>query len=50
MSITNIADRRHTLKLLPWALVFALVLFSLYTLAISRGENVNAMWLVTAAI
>ena len=38
------------MKLLPWALVFALVLFSLYTLAISRGENVNAMWLVTAAI
>ncbi len=33
-----------------WALVFALVLFSLYTLALSRGEPVNAMWLVTAAI
>ncbi|PPD05481.1 MAG: carbon starvation protein A, partial [Methylocystis sp.] len=30
--------------------MFALVLFSLYTLAVSRGENVNAMWLVTAAI
>jgi carbon starvation protein CstA len=46
----NIADSRQTLKLLPWALVFALVLFSLYTLAVSRGEPVNAMWLVTAAI
>ena len=50
MSIINIADSRQTLKLFPWALVFALVLFSLYTLAVSRGENVNAMWLVTAAI
>ena len=50
MSIINIADSRQTLKLFPWALVFALVLFALYTLAISRGETVNAMWLVTAAI
>ncbi|WP_330083771.1 carbon starvation CstA family protein [Methylocystis iwaonis] len=33
-----------------WAAVFALALFSLYTLASARGEPVNAMWLVTAAI
>jgi len=50
MSIVKIAHNHRTLRLLPWALVFALVLFSLYTLALSRGEPVNAMWMVTAAI
>ncbi|CAJ0884574.1 Peptide transporter CstA [freshwater sediment metagenome] len=36
--------------LAPWAPVFALALYALYTLATVRGEPVNAMWLVTAAI
>ena len=38
------------LSYLPWALVGALALFALYTLATSRGEPVNAMWLVAAAV
>jgi carbon starvation protein len=41
-------SRHHSLA--PWALVFALALYALYTLATVRGEPVNAMWLVTAAI
>lgn len=42
--------RRNPLSLAPWALVFALAFYALYTLATVRGEPVNAMWLVTAAI
>ncbi|MEK4032866.1 carbon starvation CstA family protein [Methylocystis sp. IM3] len=42
--------RKHPLALAPWALVFLLALYALYTLANARGEPVNAMWLVTAAI
>ncbi len=42
--------RQSPLSLAPWALVFALALFALYTLATVRGEPVNAMWLVTAAV
>jgi len=33
-----------------WFPVFALVLFALYMLASARGESVNAMWLVAAAV
>jgi carbon starvation protein len=33
-----------------WAAVGAAALFALYTLAVARGESVNALWLVTAAI
>ncbi|ARN80377.1 carbon starvation CstA family protein [Methylocystis bryophila] len=33
-----------------WTGVGAAALFALYTLAITRGESVNALWLVTAAI
>jgi carbon starvation protein CstA len=43
-------SRPSPLSLAPWALVFALALYALYTLATVRGEPVNAMWLVTAAI
>jgi carbon starvation protein len=42
--------RKHPLALAPWAFVFLLALYALYTLATVRGEPVNAMWLVTAAI
>ncbi len=42
--------RKHPLALAPWALVFLLALYALYALATARGEPVNAMWLVTAAI
>ena len=44
------SSRRSSFSLAPWGLVFALALFSLFTLATARGEPVNAMWLVTAAI
>jgi carbon starvation protein len=42
--------RTYPLSLVPWALVFCLAFYALYTLATARGEPVNAMWLVTAAI
>ncbi|PPD46473.1 MAG: carbon starvation protein A [Methylocystis sp.] len=42
--------RQSPLSLAPWALVFLLALYALFTLATARGEPVNAMWLVTAAI
>jgi carbon starvation protein len=38
------------LSLMLWAGVGATTLFSLFTLAVSRGETVNALWLVTAAV
>lgn len=46
----SIARGRVAPAAFGWAAVFALALFSLYTLATARGEPVNAMWLVTAAI
>lgn len=50
MTRVDAADRRSTLALAPWAAVFLLALYALYTLATARGEPVNAMWLVTAAV
>ena len=38
------------ISILLWTGVGAVALFSLYTLALARGESVNALWLVTAAI
>ncbi|KAF2991808.1 carbon starvation protein A [Methylocystis sp. MJC1] len=46
----SIARGRAAPAAFGWAAVFALALFSLYTLASARGEPVNAMWFVTAAI
>ncbi|MDJ0449672.1 carbon starvation CstA family protein [Methylocystis sp. JR02] len=46
----SIARGRGAPAAFGWAVVFALALFSLYTLASARGEPVNAMWLVAAAI
>ncbi len=42
--------RQSPFSLALWALVCGLALFALHRLATSRGEPVNAMWLVTAAI
>jgi carbon starvation protein len=42
--------RKHPLALAPWALVFLLALYALHALATARGEPVNAMWLVAAAV
>ena len=41
---------RNAFSILLWALVAAAAVFSLYTLALARGESVNALWLVAAAI
>ena len=38
------------LSIVLWTGVGALALFALYTVALARGESVNALWLVTAAI
>ena len=38
------------LSILLWFAVGAAALFALYTLAVARGESVNALWLVTAAV
>ncbi|HYA79369.1 MAG TPA: carbon starvation CstA family protein [Methylocystis sp.] len=40
----------RTLSILLWAAVGALAVFALATLALTRGEAVNALWLVTAAV
>jgi carbon starvation protein len=50
MSTTAVAESRRTLALIPWALVVALGVFAIFTLATARGESVNAIWLVTAAV
>ncbi len=42
--------RKHPLALAPWALVFLLAIYALHALATARGEPVNAMWLVAAAV
>jgi carbon starvation protein len=42
--------RQSPFSLALWALVCGLALFALHRLATSRGEPVNAMWLVAAAI
>ena len=34
----------------PWALLAALGAVSLGVVATARGENVNALWILTAAI
>jgi carbon starvation protein len=38
-----------SLKFFLWGLVFLLALFSMVTIALNRGETMNAMWLVAAA-
>ncbi len=48
--MSSASSRHSPVTYVVWALVSALALFALYTLATARGEPVNAMWLVTAAI
>jgi carbon starvation protein len=50
MSATAPTESRRPFWLLPWLVVVALGVFALYTLATTRGEPVNAIWLVTAAV
>ncbi|WP_457798412.1 carbon starvation CstA family protein [Methylocystis sp. S23] len=48
--MSSASVRQSLISYFPWALVSVLALYALYTLATARGEPVNAMWLVTAAI
>jgi carbon starvation protein len=41
---------RNPLSFALWSAITLIGVFALFTLATSRGESVNAMWLVTAAI
>jgi len=41
---------KRLLSILLWAVIGATGVFALFTLATARGESVNALWLVTAAI
>jgi carbon starvation protein len=41
---------RTAASYLPWAAVTALGAVALATVALHRGENINALWLVTAAV
>ena len=41
---------KRLLSLFLWAAIGATGVFALFTLATARGESVNALWLVTAAI
>ncbi|MBS1992861.1 MAG: carbon starvation protein A [Cyanobacteria bacterium SZAS LIN-2] len=43
------AAGKHLKDLLIWGPIAAIALFSLYVLAIVRGEHVNAVWLILAA-
>jgi carbon starvation protein len=50
MSTLTQSSRRNILAALVWVAVTALGVFALFTLATARGESVNAIWLVTAAV
>ena len=38
------------MKIILWILVALLGTFALATIALSRGESINALWLITAAV
>ena len=38
------------MKLIIWILVGVLGTFALSTIALNRGESINALWLITAAV
>jgi len=38
------------ITLIVWILVGLLVTFALSTIALNRGESINALWLITAAV
>ena len=44
------ADRRSAFSWAPWALVALLGAIALGVVALSRGETINALWLVVAAV
>ncbi|PWB82786.1 MAG: carbon starvation protein A [Methylocystaceae bacterium] len=50
MSISLASPGRNIPSLLLWLAVTGLGVFALFTLATARGEPVNALWLVTAAV
>ena len=50
MSTASPSPSAKILSILPWTAIGAAAVFALFTLANARGESVNALWLVTAAI
>ncbi|BBU61306.1 carbon starvation protein A [Methylosinus sp. C49] len=50
MSLPLATPGRKLGSIAVWTAIVALGVFSLFTLAMARGETVNAMWLVAAAI
>jgi carbon starvation protein len=50
MSLPLVTPGRKLGSIALWTAIVALGVFSLFTLAMARGETVNAMWLVAAAI
>ncbi|HEX8668925.1 MAG TPA: carbon starvation CstA family protein [Allosphingosinicella sp.] len=44
------AEGRSALRWLPWALVALLGAFALGVVALHRGETINALWIVVAAV
>ena len=50
MSTVSLPPTRKILSILLWSTIGAAAVFALFTLADARGESVNALWLVTAAV
>ena len=50
MSTASLSPARKILPILLWTAIGAAAVFALFTLAVARGESVNALWLVTAAV
>ncbi|WP_018264165.1 carbon starvation CstA family protein [Methylosinus sp. LW4] len=50
MSLPLATPGRKLGSIALWSAIVALGVFSLFTLAMARGETVNAMWLVAAAV
>ena len=50
MSLTLATPGRNLGSIVVWTAVTVVGVFALFTLATARGESVNAMWLVSAAI
>ena len=50
MSMVFQSPGRKVLPILLWTFIGGAAVFALFTLALARGESVNALWLVTAAV
>ena len=48
--MSTASPSRKILPILLWTAIGAAAVFALFTLALARGESVNALWLVTAAV